>query len=168
MDMNTVHEIATQTISRILGEAAFIFTDNLEQSAKPADATWDADGVSLQFFGASAPRGELRMWVGKGFACYAAANMLGLDAAGSDDAHDDVHDDARSKGMDALKELLNMVVGNFITAVYGDTPVFELGLPKNLSHDLLEKDFANPDAVWLGAEGNPVLFIVETDGKTAP
>lgn len=157
--MNTVHEIATQTISRILGEAAFIFTDDLGQSAKPADAAWDADGVSLQFFGASAARGELRMWVGTGFACYAAANMLGLDADS---------DDARGKGMDALKELLNMIVGNFITAAYGDVPVFELGLPKNLPHDLLQKDFASPDGVWLGAEGNPVLFIVETDGKTAP
>jgi len=155
--MNTVREIATQTISRILGEAAFIFTDALADGAKPSDATWDADGVSLQFFGS--PGGELRMWVSKGFACYAAANMLGIDGDS---------DDARRKGTDALKELLNMIVGNFITAAYGDTPVFELGLPKNIPHDLMEKDFASPDAVWLGAEGNPVLFILETDEAKKP
>jgi hypothetical protein len=152
MEMNTLREIATQTISRILGEAAFIFTDALAEGAKPPGAAWDADGVSLRFFGS--PGGELRMWVGKGFACYAAANMLGLDADS---------EDARRKGTDALKELLNMIVGNFITAAYGDTPVFELGLPKNVARDLMEKDFVNPDAVWLGAEGNPVLFVIETD-----
>jgi hypothetical protein len=154
--MNTMHEIATQTISRILGEAAFIFTDNLDQNAKPDGASWDADGVALQFFGASGTGGELRMWVSSGFACYAAANMLGLDADS---------DDARQKGTDALKELLNMIVGNFITAAYGDIPVFELGLPRNISREFLAKDFANPDAIWLGAEGNAILFIIEADGK---
>jgi Chemotaxis phosphatase CheX len=157
MEMNTLHETATQTISRILGEAAFIFTDTLDPGAKPADASWDADGVSLRFFGS--PGGQLRMWVGKGFACYAAANMLGLDADS---------DDARRKGMDALKELLNMIVGNFITAAYGDKPVFELGLPEKISPDLMEKDFSNPDAIWLGAEGNPVLYIIDLDGKNRP
>jgi Chemotaxis phosphatase CheX len=161
MEMNTLHEIATQTISRILGEAAFIFTDNLDLSARPGHGTWDADGVSLQFFGPQS--GELRMWVSKGFACYAAANMLGMDADS-----DDARDYARRKGTDALKELLNMIVGNFITAAYGDKPVFELGLPKNISREMMEKDFSIPDAIWLGAEGNPILFIMEMSGKNSP
>jgi hypothetical protein len=148
--MDSARDIASQTISRILGDAAFIFTDAIDKKGKPAAAGWDADGVSLSFFGK--PSGELRMWVSAGFACYAAANMLGIDAAS---------DEARKKGIDALKELLNMIVGNFITACYGDTLVFGLGLPQYLDRGQIIKDAAHPDAIWLAAEGNFILFVLE-------
>lgn len=152
--MNPTLENAKSTISRILSDAAFIFTDELDDSAKPSGDNWDADGVSLQFFGV--PAGELHMWVSKGFACYAAANMLGLD---------DGSDEARKKGIDALKELLNMIVGNFITAAFGDKPVFDLGLPKDLTKEVMVRDFANANAIWLEAEGNPILFTVDVLDK---
>jgi hypothetical protein len=147
-----IKDIAQQTIGRILGDAAFIFTDVLDEKAKPSAADWDAEGVSLTFTGR--PSGELRMWVGSGFARVAAANMLGIDTESGE---------ARQKGIDALKELLNMVVGNFITAAYGDTPVFDVGLPRTLPRERLAQDFSHPDAIWLEAEGNPVLFVVQVN-----
>jgi CheY-specific phosphatase CheX len=145
-----IKDIASQVITRILADAAFIFTDALSDKEKPDVADWDADGVSLRFKGT--PSGELRMWVSKGFACYVAANMLGIDADS---------DESRQKGLDALKELLNMIVGNFITAAYGDKPVFALGLPKNLLRTEMEKDFSCTNTVWLEAEGNQILFVME-------
>ncbi len=148
-------DILTQTVGRILGEAAFIFTDSLDQKARPAAVTWDADGVALEFTGK--PSGRIRMWVSNGFACYAAANMLGTDPAS---------EEARAKGIDALKELLNMIVGNFITAAYGDTPVFDVGLPATLSRELMAADICNADAVWLEAEGNAVLFVIDVDAPS--
>jgi CheY-specific phosphatase CheX len=152
--MNNIVETAQQTISRILGEAAFIFTDALDESARPSCNNWDASGVSLIFTGT--PSGELRMWVGKGFACFAAANMLGLDEG---------CDEARQKGLDALKELLNMIVGNFITAAYGEAGVFDLGIPRNLAHEDMAVDFSHPHSFWLEADGNPVLFVIEVDTR---
>jgi len=152
--MAAILENAKQTISRILSDAAFIFTDNLDESARPTNESWDAEGVSLQFFGT--PAGELHMWVSKGFACYAAANMLGLD---------DNSDEAGKKGIDALKELLNMIVGNFITSVYGDTPVFDLGLPKDLDREAMAADFTKTNTIWLEAEGNPILFTIDIHDK---
>lgn len=149
--MAATKDILAQTVSRILGEAAFIFTDALDDNAKPPAESWDAEGVSLTFAGKAS--GELRMWVGSGFARLAAANMLGIDAPS---------EEARQKGLDALKELINMVVGNYITAAFGDSPVFDLGLPKRLSADQLAKDFGHPEAVWLEAEGNPLLLVIET------
>ena len=147
--MTPLREIVTQTIGRVLGEAAFIFTDILDNDSKPRAETWDADGVSLRFAGT--PSGEIRMWVGSAFACIAAANMLGIDTGS---------DEARVKGLDALKELLNMIVGNFITEAYGETPVFVLGLPSTIANDQKAHDVGDPDAVWFEAEGSTVMFIV--------
>jgi hypothetical protein len=144
-------DIALQTVNRILSEAAFIFTDNIEKDAVPDLKTWEADGVSLTFSGK--PSGELCMWVSPGFACFAAANMLGDDADS---------EESRAKGLDALKELLNMIVGNFITSAYGDTPVFELGIPQNRDRSFLLEDAAEADSFWLEADGNPVLFVIKT------
>jgi hypothetical protein len=65
--------------------------------------------------------------------------------------------------MDALKELLNIVVGNYLPAVYGDKPVFDLGLPRKLNRRDLPADCGGPETVWLEAEGNPVAFVVVMD-----
>ena len=150
--MSTIKEIAEQTIGRIFGEAAFIFTDKLDQSAQPEPDSWDADGVSLQFKGT--PSGEMRMWVSAGFACYAAANMLGVDPGS---------DEARIKGLDALKELLNIIVGNFITQAYGTALVFDLGIPRALDHAELAADSTHVNSLWLEAEDNCILFVVRVD-----
>ncbi len=147
--MESMRDIALQTFGRILGDAAFIFIDSLAENTRPSPDDWDAEGISLKFIGQ--PSGEFRLWVGSAFTRIVAANMLGIDT----DSEETVH-----KGIDALKELLNIVVGNFITAAYGDTPVFVLGLPEQLQREQLIKDFTDADAVWLAAEGNPVMFLV--------
>jgi hypothetical protein len=149
--MDNIQEIALQTITRVLESAAFIFTDGLDKE-KPLAKTWEAQGVSLRFSGG--PSGVFHMWVGKGFSCSVAANMLGIDAESGT---------AQSKGLDALKEILNMIVGNFITAAFGDKPLFELGIPAPADAALMEKHMNASGAVWLQAEGNPVLFVVEID-----
>jgi hypothetical protein len=148
--MESTRDIATQTVSRILGDAAFIFTDALTREARPSPEEWEAEGISLKFIGQ--PSGEVRMWVGSDFACIAAANMLGIDTGS---------EEAKQKGIDALKELLNMVVGNFMTAAYGEQLVFTLGLPQKLPRERLASDFNDSDAVWLEAEGSPVMFLVK-------
>lgn len=149
MKFETLEDAAKSVISRILEEAAFIFTDELSTDNLPKPGAWKAEGVKLTFNGS--PCGELHMWASEGFAIYAASNMLGIDP---DAEH------AREKGMDALKEILNMVVGNLITEVYGETLVFELGLPTPLDANVLDKDMADSSALWLCAEDNPVLFTL--------
>jgi len=129
-----------------------MFTDELTEAEKPSLQTWEADGVSLRFKGT--PSGMVHMWVSEGFACSIAANMLGLDME---------CETAKEKGLDALKKLLNMIVGNLITAAFGEEPVFELGLPQRIDRTLLQPHADNPDAIWLQADGNPVLFLIEID-----
>ena len=152
--MDTMLGIAAQTISRMLEAAAFIFTDSLSDSDKPALDSWQAEGVSLRFNGE--PSGTVHMWVSGGFARCVAANMLGIDQES---------EAARGKGLDALKEMLNMIVGNFLTAAYGEALVFDLGLPEETDPALLEKHLKSPNIVWLQAEGNPVLFVIELQSE---
>jgi hypothetical protein len=145
-------EIAAQTMTRVLEAAAFIFTDRMGDGDKPALDTWQAEGVSLRFSGK--PSGIVHMWVSNGFARCVAANMLGIDQESGA---------AQEKGLDALKEMLNMIVGNFLTAAFGEALVFELGLPEKTSPAFMEKHYNSKSSLWLQAEGNPVLFVIETN-----
>ncbi len=150
--MERYRDIARQTVGRILGEAAFLFTDDLPEGSRPP-LPWNAEGISLRFAGH--PSGEIRMWVGEAFARIAAANMLGIDPTDRE---------AAAKGTDALKELLNMATGNFLTEAFGPDPVFVLGLPERLPNELLADDVNDTDAFWLEAENCPVMFTLKTCG----
>ena len=143
-----------EIITRVLEEAAFVFTDTLFPEDAPDASSWEASGVALRFFGPVG--GEIRMWASDGFSRCVAANMLGV---GEDDPA------AAEKGLDALKESLNIIVGNYLTDVYGDEPVFDLGLPEPVEYELLRNDFDHPNAVLLAADDHPVLFVIETAGE---
>lgn len=143
-------ECTISVITRILEESAYVFTDVLEDPPAQITADWKATGVKLKFFGKES--GEMRMWASDGFAQVVAANMLGI---GEED------EQAIQKGMDALKESLNIILGNFITTVYGVELIFDLGLPEAVDPCMLTADMANPEAIWLSAEGYPVLFVTE-------
>ena len=147
-----VKEQTIEVVNRILEETAFVFTDVLAPEETPDPSTWEASGVALRFFGT--PGGEMRLWASDGFARCVAANMLGV---GEDDPA------AAEKGIDALKESLNIIVGNYLTGVYGEKPVFDLGLPEPVDRERLAADFAHPDAVLLAADDHPVLILIEID-----
>ena len=145
-----IKEKALEVISRILSESAFIFTDPLEEDDQPIIEEWGAEGVFLSFSGHSP--GKISMWADKEFLRYTAANMLGID---------EESDEASEKGIDALKEILNIIVGNLLTTVYGPEPVFDLGIPEKFAHESIKNEFSVENAIWLQAEGNPVLFLVD-------
>jgi len=145
-------------VARVLEDASFVFTDELDPATafaeKPSAETpeaiaWDAMGVALTFGGAKT--GAFRLWADSPFAGLLAANMLGLDM--SDDC-------GPEKRLDALKETANIIVGNALTEIFGDTVVFELGIPQQADRALLAADSSRSDAVWLQAEGYRVLCVL--------
>jgi len=147
MNDNELKDVLLDVISRILQDAAFLFTDDFDEEMTPDFTTWKPRGAQLSFKGPSS--GSLHIWAESDFYKIAAANMLGID---ENDA------EAEKKGIDALKELLNMIVGNFLTEAYGKDEFFELGIPSVLENEQLEKDYTNDENVWLDADGNAVLF----------
>ncbi len=151
--MDKLREIALQTINRIFAEAAYMFVDKVKEIDSSLPDPDQFEGVSLIFTGGQS--GEFHLWANSGFAAQAAANMLGIDENG---------DLARDKGPDAMKELLNMITGNFLTAAFGDVPKFEQGLPMSLNKECLEIDLKKENAILLEVEGNPVIFIADFIG----
>ncbi len=139
-------------IARVLEDGAFIFAEEPEGDGATLAEGWNAEGVALSFSGPHA--GEIHMWVGEDFAEYAAANMLGLEPE---------EDGAAAKGRDALRELLNMIVGNYLTERYGIEQVFDLHLPADLPQSAMHADLAHPDSLWLDAEGNLIMFTLRVD-----
>lgn len=155
MNRDEINEITLQVVGRVLEETAYLFTDEIDESEVPDIANWEAEGVKLHFTEHNGVRlGAVHLWVSKGFASLAASNMLGVD---EDDAL------AAEKGMDALREILNVVLGNLLTEIYGEDPVFDITLPTDLSSDHITEDINADYSVWLEAEDNPVYFVFKPE-----
>ncbi|MEN9353738.1 MAG: hypothetical protein RL318_1063 [Fibrobacterota bacterium] len=145
--MNPVFRDALNHVTvRIMEEAAFLFSDDLPPADRP-DADWQPIGATLRFEG-NDQSGSLLVWADVDMVRSLASNMLGLD---EDDPASGMH------VADALKELLNMILGNVLTEAWGTAPVFHLGIP-----ELLDASEWNPHTaargLWLSVEGHPVVF----------
>ncbi len=140
-----VQKKARRVICDILEGATFVFTDDLVDKIPTPD--WDAHGVAVSFQGLNT--GKIHMWAPPEIMSLFAANMLGLE-------EDD--EKATEGGLDATKEVLNMVTGRFITEVYGEEEVYNLSIPEELSQSILIQDMKNEDALWVDADDSAVLF----------
>lgn len=148
MDRNELYIKAESVITDILGNGAFIFADPLPDKDRPDIAKWDAMGVSLSFTGPH--NGILSLWTQVAFLRSLSSNMLGIeDGTGIPIA----------QLVDALKEILNMIVGNLLTEIYSSDPVFDLGLPQLQPRQSLAQSISSGVPVWFSAEGEPILFI---------
>jgi CheY-specific phosphatase CheX len=147
-----IDSTTTAVIGRIVGEAAFMFADPLDPSARPRQEEWNALGVRITFSGDAS--GEFRLWAPASLARSIAANMLGLDPGVSI---------AEEKLVDALKEIVNIIVGNFLTEMYGTGIAATLGLPSLLDPAALAEAYGNPDALWLSVEGEAVVCVMKAE-----
>jgi len=95
---------------------AFIFVAEPDENSPPPQYTLQA---RIAYKGPR--RGTLQLRCDGRFAAVLAGNLLGVDAA---DAA------AEQQRLDALKELMNVVCGNLVTALYGTEALFELTLPE--------------------------------------
>lgn len=107
----------TKIFSDVLANLAFLFEDGAPVlgAAAPADA-WH---TRIRYFGPCA--GVLSLTSPPAFAELLAANLLGLER---DDPALAVHAE------DAVKEFMNILCGQFITAVHGTEEVFNLSIPQ--------------------------------------
>lgn len=109
-------ETLTTMFSEVLADLAFMFTDedpvNMAPGGKWLETTIGYDGSHS---------GVLRLRCTREFAIQLAANLLGLDT-------EDV--DTEQSARDAVKEFMNVVCGQFITAAYGTEEVFDLTIPQ--------------------------------------
>lgn len=143
-------DTAKESAIRILERAAFLFTDEIDSTSIPAlGSNWNQKGVALEYTGPVC--GELRMWMPESLSRMVAANMLGLD----DGAPMELEEEE-----DALKEILNIILGIYLTEAYGTEPIFHLGIPRVLSTVEWADSVKTEGHFWLAVEGVPVLISV--------
>jgi chemotaxis protein CheY-P-specific phosphatase CheC len=109
-------------------------------------------GGSMSFTGEL--NGSLVIAMPEGLAREIAANFLGVDA---DDESVDV------AFPDALKEMLNIICGNMLTAMCGEHPVFNLTIPEvsSVPRDRVAALARLGEALVFGVEGHPVMLRLD-------
>jgi len=139
----------TTVLLDVLGDLAFMVTDD-----EPAD--WPPGTVWLQaqitYHGPAT--GTLRCWGTREFGTRLAANLLGIEAA---DAQ------AQIAGQDALREFMNVLCGQLVTAWHGKHAVFTLSIPTVRECLEAPTGVAGPPrhVCRLSIEGQPLLCLYE-------
>jgi CheY-specific phosphatase CheX len=105
----------TTIFSEVLANLAFMFTDEEQIELSPADA-WLETVISYQ----GPTQGTLRFRCTTDFSILLAANLLGIDPQ---------DEEADAKARDAVKEFMNIVCGQLVTAVHGSENIFNLTIP---------------------------------------
>ncbi len=100
----------------VLSDLAFMISDDRQT---PLDGRRDWLHCRIEYRGAA--QGALHCWSTGEFARQLAATLLGLDP--DDDA-------SRNGATDALREFLNVVCGQLVTAWYGRRTVCDLSVPQ--------------------------------------
>ncbi len=115
-----------EVVFDVFEKLAFMFGDVADREEVSPTAT-DYAHVSMTFSGKDMA-GTLALTVPAELSMQIAANVLGVDPA------DELAD---AQADDALKELLNVICGNVLTAIAGEKPVFDLTVPvaSNLDAD---------------------------------
>jgi len=154
MAMNAIqiYPVLRESALQILETAAFLFLEDLLPERIPAPAQWDAQDVRISYSGHA--EGSLELWVEPKLAEILAINMLGLDES--------IAEVARERSVDALRECLNMICGEFLLSYYGDEPIFNLSIPSSV--EFLSLSPKEDCLVWLDAERYPLLVMHRSDG----
>lgn len=112
-----VVEFFSGALSSVLEEMAFIFTDELSREDIPADPGKSLL-VEMGFQGDHS--GKISLVAQLPLCHELAVNILGTE-------EEEVTDTMAS---DALKEVLNMACGQFLTSLFGTEPLFDLTVPE--------------------------------------
>ncbi|MBU0637891.1 MAG: chemotaxis protein CheX [Planctomycetes bacterium] len=105
----------TDVVSEVLGNLAFMVGDD-EDAVLPAGAVWLQCEITYR----GPFSGTLTCWSTRDFAVELAANLLGIDRD---------EGEAHGGAEDALREFMNVLCGQLVTAWHGTEAVFTLSIP---------------------------------------
>lgn len=108
-------EIINDTVSGVLEQTAFMFPEPVDMASGVAFDDFEYVQVKLKFSGNKS--GEVRMIMPVDFCAELSANLLGEDIG-------DV--DPEENNFDSAKELLNIITGQLLVNLFGDTVLFSL------------------------------------------
>ena len=137
-------------LENVLEQFAFMFCEPREPGQLP-----EPDGAllyaAIEFHGTSS--GRVDAAVPQAMAIELAANALGIDE----------EEESAAGAADALRELLNIICGQALTALLGDEPVFNLSIPSVTScdHETWQALASDARTIHVMVEDYPFLLRVE-------
>jgi CheY-specific phosphatase CheX len=151
-------ETIRRTFYDVMEKQVFMFSEPAERGGFSADETPFLLGW-MNFHGASA--GNLLIAVPEGMAREIGANFLGMEA---DDPF------VEETYQDSLKEILNVTCGHMLTALKGETPVFDLSIPNvtPMTSAELSELADDPSCLAFDVDGYPVLLRMDFDPVSDP
>ena len=138
-----------ENIVNVLGESlqdtAFLFSDPVYDEEVPEFTSWDATAVKLSFKGDNS--GTFYLVADYQILRLLAENLLGIETDS---------EDAIPSGVKALKEILNIFLGNFLTREFGVQKIYDLGIPEELESI---KSLDDKVKIWMDIEGFLLCII---------
>ncbi|MFH1420197.1 MAG: chemotaxis protein CheX [Planctomycetota bacterium] len=144
----------TTIFSEVLANLAFMFTEDEQAEPSPGDLWFE---TTISYTGPHA--GTLRLHCPAPFAKLLAANLLGVELN---------EDDGFDEAEDAVKEFMNIVCGQLVTAMHGCDDVFNLTIPE-VRHLIETPDLSGQvdgDVARLCVDGYLVQLICTCDGES--
>jgi CheY-specific phosphatase CheX len=137
--------------SEVLQNLAFMFSDDDEAEAAPSDH-W----LETQIGYTGPRRGSLRLRCPRDFSVLLAGNLLGVDPQA---------DDSEQQACDAVKEFMNILCGQLITAVHGTEDVFDLSIPviREIEDTPDFDDTGGGQAASFIVQGHPLQVVYHDD-----
>jgi CheY-specific phosphatase CheX len=148
-------ELLTTVFPAVAESMTFMFADPIAPTDIPSDAA-EYVQASMGFVGPV--RGSLVLAVPSDKCSLIASNILGLDA--NDKA-------VTERAHDAIKELLNVTCGQVLTAMAGETPVFDLTVPsiRILSTEEWQSFLVSQGSVTFMMDDSPVALQLTVEDK---
>jgi len=145
---NEHDELLQEVFCDVVEKLAFMFGETAEQSEMPPVGEENIE-AKMAFTGPF--KGSLILATPVEMCPLIAANVLGMEP-------DD--ENVLARATDALKELLNVICGNALTAIAGEDPIFDLTVPEAgmLSADGWSALLEAPDTLAFIVEDQPVLL----------
>ena len=152
MDTTNCQNVIDEVFCKVLEKQAFLFPDKTPAAELPPQSG-NMLCANIAFSG-DAGKGKISFYAPETMCQEIAANFLGIEPDS---------DEAISKAPDALKEMLNMVCGNFLTDFAGAEAVFDLKVPDAapISKEDWSAVLARPDALCYCADDYAIVCILE-------
>ena len=141
----------------VMENLAFMFGDLTPKEELP-DSLASCAEAHIRFDGPT--RGSLVLMAPASIASELAMNVLGLD---SDDGTDE------ETAADALAELMNVTLGQLLTAIHGDEPVYNLTVPEvnmEAGADAWRDMIEAADSVAFIVDEHPILLRLSVEQET--
>lgn len=146
--------VLDEVFCKVLEKQAFLFPERTPSAELPQQSGRMFCANIGYSCSSGEHKGEIDFYAPEAMCREIAGNFLGIDADSSE---------AEEKAMDSLMEALNMVCGNFLTALAGEDAVFDLKVPNAAIVTKSEWDAAltQPDALCYCADDYAIVCVLK-------